>query len=188
MSTIEDVIIGLLGKLFGTGKNSEGTDDYGAASMPPSSKAEAFLADMTEEERSNFRDLLQHIQQWYDSNAGESPLRFHPEIRARFWGGSLAKIADHYRETGRYRRSLFFTRAAWNIYRHPMFAYNMASMFINSGDLNHAIIMLQTYLAEYQNVQTDNEAVMYGAPVITKEELEDMAKSARSKLAVIQSR
>jgi hypothetical protein len=179
--------MGLLDKLFGTGKNSkESRDDYGTLSMPPSAEAGALLAAMTNEERFNFKDLLRLLQEWHESVVKKGSLNFHPEARASLWGAALGKMADHYLEIGRNDKAMFFLSAAWNISRYPFFAYNMAMLSIGAGDVKHARTLLQTYLAEYQKVLT-SPTLMLVNPEITKDDLENAAKSARLKLAAIQS-
>jgi hypothetical protein len=184
---LAEINMGLLDKLFGTGKNPKANrDDYGTLSTPPSAEAGAILAVMTEDERFNFSDILQHLQEWHESVAGRSPLNFHPEARESLWGTALAKIADHYRDIKRLDKALFFMSAAWNISKYPIFAYNMALLSIEAGDVKQARTLLQTYLAEYQKVLTSNTLRLVN-PDITRDELEDLAKSVRSKLAAIQS-
>jgi hypothetical protein len=181
--------MGLLNKLFGTGKNAkdDGTrDDYGTLSKPPSAEAGAILAAMTEEEKFNFNDLLQHLQEWHESVAEKGPISFHPEVRASLWGAALSKIADHFREVGQNHKALFFMSAAWNISKYPIFAYNMALLSIGAADERHAKTLLETYLAEYRKVLT-NPALMFVNPEITEDDLEDIAKSARARLATMQS-
>ena len=159
--------------------------DYGRLSMPPSPEAATILSSMTEEEKLNFRDLLGRLQEWHESIAEKGPLSFHPEARASLWGTALAKIADHYREIGRNDRALFFTSAAWNLSRYPVFAYNVAMLSIETGDVIHAKNLLETYLAEYRNVLTSSSLRLVN-PEVTADELERLAKSARTKLAALQ--
>jgi hypothetical protein len=163
----------------------ENRNDYGTLSMPPSAEAEAILTAMTEEEKFNFNNLLQHLQNWHKSVGGIGQLNFHPEVRASLWGTALAKISDHYQDIGQNDRALFFMNAAWNISRYPIFAYKMALLSIEVGNVKHAKKLLKTYLSEYQNVLT-SATLMFVNPEITKDELENLAKSARSKLATIQ--
>jgi len=76
--------------------------------------------------------------------------------------------------------------AAWNISRYPLYAYNIALMSIDAGDVRHAKILLQTYLAKYQKVQ-NTPYLMLLNDQITHDMLEDYAKSARSRLTAIES-
>jgi hypothetical protein len=184
---MEDMVMDLFSKLFGAAKNpKDGRDDYGTLFMPPSSEAGALLTVMTEEDKSNFADLLRHLQEWHESVAEKSPLSFHPEARACLWGVALAKIADHYREIGRNDKAIFFMSAAWNLSKYPIFAYNLAVLSTEAGDLKHAQPLLEVYLAEYRNVLT-SPSLRLMEPDITAEELEDLAKSARARLDAIKS-
>jgi hypothetical protein len=184
---LKDMVMGLFSKLFGAAKSpKDDRDDYGTLFMPPSAEAGALLAVMTEEEKSNFTDLLRHLQEWYESVAEKGPISFHPEARAGLWGIALAKIAEHYRDIGRNDKALFFTSAAWNLSKYPIFAYNVAVLSTEAGDLKHAQTLLEIYLAEYGNVLTSPSLRLMN-PEITAEELEDLAKSARARLAAIKS-
>jgi hypothetical protein len=97
-----------------------GVSDYGTLSVPPSDVASTILSAMTQEEKANFNDLLGHLQAWSESACGTPGLLLHPQARASLWGAALAKMADHFRETGRNDRALFFVGAAWNISKHPL--------------------------------------------------------------------
>lgn len=179
--------MGLFSKSFGAAKNpKDDREDYGTLFMPPSSEAGALLAVMTEEEKSNFTDLLRHLQEWHESIAEKGPLSFHPEARACLWGVALAKIADHYRGIGRNDKALFFMSAAWNLSKYPVFAYNVAVLSMEAGDLKHAQTLIEIYLAEYRNVLTSTSLRLMN-PDITVGELEDLAISARARLAAIKS-
>jgi hypothetical protein len=182
--------MGLFTNLLGAAKNPKKDDrsDYGTLLMPPSSEAGALLSAMTEEEKFNFTDHLQHLQEWLESEMETSPdhLSFHPESRARFWGLALAKIADHYVDIGRHDKALYFMSIAWNLSEYPIFAYNLAVLSTGAKDLKHAQILLETYLTEYRNVIT-NPIFRIMNPHITEGELEDLAKSARARLAAIKS-
>lgn len=144
----------------------------------------ALLAAMTEEKKYNLTDLLRHLQEWHESVTKTAPLSFHPEARARLWGAALAKIADHYHDIGRNDKALFFMSAAWNLSKYPIFAYNVALLSAEAGDLKHAQTLLETYLAEYRNVLTSPSLRLVN-PDITIGELDDLAKSARARLAAI---
>lgn len=109
----------------------------------------------------------------------------HPQARASLWGAALAKMADHFRETGHDDRALFFVGAAWNISKHPIFAFNAALLSFNAGDTMRAKSLLQDYLAAYQGV-LKNSALMLASPEISSEDLETLAVSARSRLAAIE--
>lgn len=160
--------------------------DYGSLLMPPSAEAGAIQAAMTDEEKANFIDLLRHLQEWYDSGSEEGPVSFHPEARALLWGTALAKIADHYHSTNRPDKALFFCSTAYNLSQHPFFAYNVAMLSVAAGDLKRAQTLLETFLAHHQDMLTSPRMRLV-SPDITAEELEDMAKSARAKLAWIKS-
>ena len=175
--------MGLLAKLFGASKGAQkDRGDYGTLAMPPSAEAGALLAAMTDEERLNFADLLRHLQEWHESVAETDQLSFHPEARALLWGAGLAKIADHYREVGRNDEALFFTSAAWKLSRYPVFAFNLAVMSFEAGDVKGARTLFQTYLAEYRNVLTSPSMRLIN-PNITAEELETLARSARANVS-----
>ena len=121
--------------------------DYGDLFMPPSTSAESIVSSLTKEERFNFNDLLKRLQEWHESAGGE-PIKFHPEARAACWGTALAKIADHYQEVRDTRRALFFTTAAWNIFKYPVFAYNAGQLSLEIGDTTAGRRFLESYLAE----------------------------------------
>jgi hypothetical protein len=139
---------------------------------------------MTEEESLNFKDLLQRLQGWHESVAGSGPMSFHPEARAALWGAALGKIADHYRETNRNDRALFFTWAAWHLSRYPVFAFNAGVLAMAAGDTASAEEFLRTYLAEYSKVLV-TPVLRLVDPEVTKEELERLAAMARSKLGAL---
>jgi hypothetical protein len=184
--TTGDMNMSLLGKLFGGAKNpKEDRSDYGTLLVPPSAEAGALLAAMTEEEKTNFIDLLRHLQEWHESVV-KGPLSFHPETRACLWGTALAKIADHYHEIDRNDKALFFMSAAWNLSKYPVFAFNVAVLSMAVGDLKHAQTLLETFLAKYQSVLTTPTLRLVN-PDITAGQLEDYAKSARARLAKIKS-
>ncbi|MFI5109175.1 MAG: hypothetical protein ACHP78_10050 [Terriglobales bacterium] len=159
--------------------------DYGTLSIPPSDEAKTILSSMTEEEKLNFNDLLGRLQGWHESVAETHPLHFHPAARASLWGAALAKLADHYREVGENDRALFMT-AAWTLSQYPIFAFNTALLLlsVDAGDVIHAGALLQTYLAEYRKVLT-SPVLRLVNPEMTEEELEDIAKSARARLAAL---
>ena len=158
--------MGLLGKLFGATKDTQqDRSDYGTLAMPPSAEAGALLAAMNDEERLNFTDLLGHLQEWHESIAETDQLRFHPEARAVLCGAGLANIADHYREAGRNDKALFFTSAAWELSRYPVFAFNMAVMSSEAGDVKGARTLFQAYLAEYRNVLTSPSTAAGSIPI-----------------------
>jgi hypothetical protein len=163
-------------------------DDYGTVFLQPSDEAKTVLSSMTQEERVNFNDLLRRLQEWHESGAATRPLHFHPEARASLWGAALAKIADHYREIERNERAFFFMMAAWNLSKYPIFAYNAAllSLSVDAEDVFRARTLLQAYLAEYQKVLTSPNLKLV-SPEMTERELEDIAKSARVRLAALQS-
>ncbi|MGA2966439.1 MAG: hypothetical protein ABSD64_09515 [Terriglobales bacterium] len=94
-------------------------------------------------------------------------------------------MADHFRETGQNDRALFFVGAAWDISRHPIFAFNAAMLSFNAGDIMRAKSLLQDYLAAYQGV-LKSPALMLAYPEISSEDLEALAVSARSRLAGIE--
>lgn len=174
--------MGFLRRLLGTPKDqTEDISGYGSLLLPPSAEAGALLSAMTREEKSNFLSILRHLQEWHESVAEQAPLCFHPEARASYWGTALAKVADHYRETGINDKALFFMSAAWNTSKYPVFAYNAAILSSESGDHKHARALLETYLAEYQQVPK-NTSLMLVNPNMTIEELEEMATSARERL------
>jgi hypothetical protein len=160
--------------------------DYGSLLMPPSAEAGAIQAAMTDEEKANFIDLLRHLQEWYDSSSEEGPVSFHPEARALLWGTALAKIADHYHSINRHDKALFFCSTAYNLSRHPFFAYNVAMLSVAAGDLKRAQTLLETFLTHHQDMLTSPRMRLI-SPDITAEELEDMVKSARAKLVWIKS-
>jgi hypothetical protein len=137
---------------------------------------------MTQVEQVNFRDLLRRLQEGYESEAQEGALSFHPDARARLWGVALAKIADHYRETGRNDRALFFTNAAWILSKYPVFAYNAGILSIEAGDTDRGKQFLKTYLDEYSSILTSRIFELV-APEVTPDELERLAETARYKLA-----
>lgn len=174
---------------------SDSRNDYGALYLPPSDEAKTILSSMTEEEKLNFNDLLGRLQAWHESIAGTgASLRqgmrgflLRPEIRACLWGTALAKIADHYREIGRLDRALFFSEAAWNLSRYPIFAYNAALLSQDIGDILRARTLFLTYLAEYRNALA-NPLLALVNPEVTPDELEQVARSARAKLATILAR
>lgn len=153
--------------------------------MAPSQEAEAIAASMTQEEQVNFRDLLGRLQEWHESGVQEGPLSFHPGARALLWGVALAKIADHYRETERTDRALFFTNAAWILSRYPVFAYNAGMLSIEAGDTDRGKQFLKTYLDEYSRILTSSSFKLV-APEVTSEELEHLAERARNELAALQ--
>jgi tetratricopeptide (TPR) repeat protein len=185
---MEDMGMGLLNKLFDAAKNpKEDRSDYGSLFIPPSAEAGALQAALTEEEKANFIDLLRHLQEWYDSGSEEGPVSFHPEARAVLWGTALAKIADHYRSIGRNDKALFFLSNAYNLSQHPFFAYNVAMLSAEAGDLKRAQTLLEIFLAHHQNMLT-SPLLKLANPDITTGELEDMVKSARATLASIKSR
>jgi hypothetical protein len=154
--------------------------------MPPSAEAGALQAVLTEEEKTNFINLLRHLQEWCDSGSEEGPVSFHPQARALLWGAALAKIADHYRSICRNEKALFFVSAAYNLSQHPFFAYNLAMLSAEAGDLKHAQTLLETFLAQHQNMLTSPLLKLVN-PDITTKELENMVKSARVTLASIKS-
>jgi tetratricopeptide (TPR) repeat protein len=179
--------MGILNKLLVAKKDQQNDrSDYGSLLMPPSAEASAILAAMTDEEKNNFVDLLRTLQEWYDCGSEEGPVSFHPEARAHIWGTALAKIADHYYSINCHNKALFFSSTAYNLSQHPFFAYNVAMLSVAAGDLKSALTLLQTFLAHYQDMLT-NARMRLVSPEITAEELEDMAKSARAKLAWIKS-
>lgn len=173
-------------KKSGTIDPKEYRGDYGNLFAPPSAEAANILKSMTEEEALNFKDLLGRLQTWHESMAEKGPLSFHPEARASLWGAALGKIADHYRDNGRNDRALFFTNAAWNLCKHPVFAFNAGMLAIQAGDVVNGRDLLQSYLTEYQKgLRSDTLRLVN--PEITAEELERLAKAARSKLAILGS-
>jgi hypothetical protein len=167
-------------------KPTEDRTDNGTLFTPPSAEAGALLEAMTEEEKYNFTDLLRNLQEWHESVMEKGSLSFHPEARARLWGIALAKIADHYHEIGLNDKALFFMSTAWNLSRYPVFAFNVAVLSTEAGDLKNARTLLETYLAEYRNILT-SPSLMLMNPNITLDELEDLAKSARARLTAIKS-
>ena len=173
-------------KLLNSSQNKERTgdwDDYGTLSKPPSDEANAFLSSMTGEEKLNFHSLLGLLQESVPAG-----MILHPEARASLWGAALAKIADHYRATGRNDRALLFMETAWSLSKYPVFAFNAAllSLSVNPADVTHARTLLQTYLAEYQNVLA-KPVLMLVNPEFTATQLEDVAMFAREELAALQS-
>jgi len=187
MQYLEGMNMGLLSKLFGATKNQmEDRSGYGSLIMPPSAEAMALQTALTEEEKSNFIGILQHMQEWYESGTKERPVSFHPEARARFWGLALSKIADHYHDIGRNDKALFFVSSAWNISQHPFFAYNLAMLWVDAGDLKGAQPLLETFLAQHQDMLT-SPLLKLVTPDMTEGEVENMAKSARATLASIKS-
>lgn len=171
----------------GATKNpKEDRSDYGSLFIPPSAEAGALQAALTEEEKTNFIDLLRHLQEWYDSSSEEGPVSFHPQARTLLWGAALAKIGDHYRSIGRNDKALFFVSTAYSLSQHPFFAYNVAILSAEAGDLKRAQTLLETFLAQHQNMLTSPLLKLVN-PDITTGELEDMAKSARATLASIRS-
>ena len=64
---------------------------------------------------------------------------------------------------------------------YPVFAFNLAVMSSEAGDVNGARILFQTYLAEYRNVLTSPTMRLVN-PNVTAEELETLARSARARL------
>jgi len=165
-------------------------NDDGTLYLPPSDEAKTILSLMTEEERLNFNDLLGRLQAWHESVAGTDANRrqgmrrslLPPEIRAPLWGTALAKIADHYRDIGRLDKALFFSESAWNVSKYPVFAYNAALLAHDIGDNLHARTLLLTYLAEYRNAMA-NPLFALVNPEAAPDELEQVANSARAKLA-----
>lgn len=162
------------------------TSDYGTLLKPPSDLASTIVSAMTDEERSNFWDLLGHLQSWHESASDEPGLIFHPEVRTALWGAALAKIADHFREIGQPERALFFMGAAWNISKHPVFAFNAGLLSLSCGDLNRARTLFSAYLSDYANVLR-NPSLMLVDPTITPDELESIAASARGRIAELQA-
>jgi len=164
-------------------------DDYGTLSMPPSDEVKRLLSSMTEEEIFNFKDLLGRLQAGHESRRRVSPLHFHPEARAVLWGTALAKLADHFHEIGRKERALFFTEAAWKLSMYPLFAYNAALLASEAGDARQARSWFLIYLAEYQDALRNPvlKLVTEDDPEVTASRFEAFAKSARARLATMQS-
>jgi len=100
---------------------------------------------------------------------------------------ALAKIADHYRETGENDRALFFTNAAWILSTYPVFALNAGMLSIEAGDTDRGKQFLNTYLATYPTILS-SPTFMLVDPEITSDELERLAETARDKLAAMQSK
>jgi hypothetical protein len=176
-----------LRKNLQTSAREQSRGGYGSLLVPPSTEAATVLASMTEEESLNFKDLLERLQEWHESAVGKGSLNFHPEARASLWGTALAKIADHYREIGRNERALFFANAAWTLSRYPVFAFNVGILAMAAGDTSRGKNCLQTYLDEYPKVLT-TPSLRLVAPEVTEEELERLAKIARSKLGTLAPR
>src|SRR5215831_8634219 len=91
--------MGLFKDPFGARKDvTESIDEYGPLSMPPSAEAGAILAAMSEEEKVNFSELLQHLQEELESHAKkDQSVKVHFEARTAFWG-----IAFFHHSTGKF--------------------------------------------------------------------------------------
>lgn len=158
------------------------TSDYGILSKPPSDLASTILSGMTEEEKSNFQDLLGRLEGWLESGSDRPGLLFHPEARAALWGAALAKLADHFHEVSQNQRALFFMGAAWNISEYPVFAFNAALLCLSCSDPPRARSLFGAYLSGYKNVM-GNDSMRLIDPTITAEKLEAIASTARNRLA-----
>ena len=158
--------------------------DYGNLFKAPSHEAEAILTLMTLQERLNLKELLDLLQQSLESAVEKGPLSFHPDARAAHWGTALAKIGDHYYNTGRTERALFFARAAWHLSKYPVFAFNAGILSIEMGDVADGRSLLEAYLDGYPEVLT-SPALRLVNPEVTTDELESLAERAKARLAAL---
>jgi hypothetical protein len=136
----------LFRKLFGSAKASVDKDyrgDYGNLLLPPSAKAVTILRSLNEEERVNFKGLLNCAQEWYESAGRQGPISFHPDARASLWGAALSKLADHYLENDQTGRAFFFSLSAWSISTNSVHAYNSGIVAIALGNVVEGKSLLQ---------------------------------------------
>jgi hypothetical protein len=174
-------------KLFGSFKSAKPPvdsgyrGDYGDLLLPPSAEAATIFRSITEVERTNLKGLLKCAQKSYESAGQQGPITFHPEARSALWGAALSKLADHFREEGNITRALFFALAAWNISKHPIYAYNSGILARSLGDLEESKRLLNIYLDGYQSIAGTVMCAL-GTPEFTANDFERLAGTARRRL------
>jgi hypothetical protein len=172
----------LFRKLLGSANPSvDYRGDYGDLLLPPSTEAAKILWSLNDEERANFKGLLNCAQESCESAGQKGPISFHPGARASFWGAALSKLADHYLENGQTGRAFFLSLSAWSISTNPVFAYNSGILAIALGNVVEGKSLLQIYLDRYQSVLT-NTTLMIATPHFTADDFGQLATKARKRL------
>ncbi len=159
--------------------------DYGPADMPPSPDAQSIRDQMTTTDKSTFDEFLARFQWEQQKKHGDRGMALHPEARACVWGLSFFKIADVHRAAQDSQGALYYTLAAWETSRYPIYANNAALLCIAAGDNSRAKELLLAFVDQYKASLRNSVFKMVMGDGIPPQVLENVAVSARKRISAI---